>query len=49
MYKRIEELTGIGFAPYIYHGISYDITSIMSFEAGLILPGLAVASIQWKF
>ena len=49
IYKRIKEVTGVGFAPYIYHGISYGINSIMSLEAGLILPGLAVATVQWKF
>ena len=48
-YHKIEKATGIGFAPYIYHGIEYDLNPYASIEYGIILPGILVLSLQWHF
>jgi hypothetical protein len=48
-YHAIERATGIGFAPYIYHGIEYDINKHASLEGGVILPGIIVFTMQWHF
>ncbi len=48
-YNTIERATGIGFAPYIYHGIQLDLNKYASLEAGAILPGIAVLTLQWHF
>lgn len=47
IYHDIKKATGLGFAPYIYHGIEYDLHPNVSLEAGVILPGIIVFSLQW--
>ena len=49
IYKKFKNITGVGFAPYLYHGIEYDINKIISLDLGIILPGILVASLGWKF
>lgn len=46
-YHSTKQLTGIGFMPYIYHGLEYDLNAHASLEAGVILPGILVLSLQW--
>lgn len=49
MYNIFKKHTGIGFAPYLYHGIKYDIFPFVSIEAGLILPGIVATTMRWQF
>lgn len=49
IYNTFEERTGIGFAPYLYHGIRYDITKIASLEFGFIFPKVLAGTIRWEF
>jgi hypothetical protein len=49
LYNRIKGVTGIGFAPYLYHGIEFDLSQHASLEAGAILPGILVLTVQWHF
>lgn len=49
VYKTLKEKSGIAFAPYIYHGLEYDISSNISLEGGVILPGLVLLNIQFHF
>ena len=46
IYKEIKDKTGIGFAPYIYHGFDFKINSFLTLEAGVILPIIPVATLQ---
>lgn len=48
-YENFSNLTKIGFAPYIYHGIKYKFHPIASFEFGLIFPSVLVGTIRWEF
>lgn len=49
LYNDMLRATGIGFVPYIYHGIEYDLDPHISLEAGALLPGILVLSVQWHF
>lgn len=49
IYKNIKDRVGIGFAPYLYHGINYKITKDVSFKSGLLLPNIFISSLEWKF
>ena len=49
IYNTASEKIGIGFAPYVYHGIRYHFTSYLAVETGIVLPELAVAAIVWEF
>lgn len=49
IYETIKRKIGIGFAPFIYHGLEYDISKYISLEAGIILPDIALFSIQYNF
>jgi len=49
VYKQFEKRTGIGFAPYIYHGLEYKVFNNLSFDVGLILPTLFVSSFKISF
>ena len=49
IYKKIDRVVGIGFAPYFYHGFEYDLNPNASLEAGVILPGIVVLTVQWHF
>ena len=48
-YNDMLRATGVGFVPYIYHGIEYDLDPHVSLEAGALLPGILVLSVQWHF
>lgn len=48
-YHRIKELTGIGFAPYIYYGSKYSFNQYISAKAGIIIPGIIVFNVQLNF
>ena len=49
VYKSFKNITSVGFAPYLYHGITYNITDIVNLDFGIILPGIFVSTIGWKF
>lgn len=46
IYHKLKMKTGIGFAPYIYHGIDYAITSYLTLELGFILPIIPIVTLQ---
>jgi hypothetical protein len=48
-YNTMKNHTGIGFAPYLYHGGQYNVTDYWGIEAGLMLPGILIMSMQWRF
>jgi hypothetical protein len=48
-YQDMKRATGIGFAPYIYHGVKYDVNSYVSVRSGILLPGIVVMSLQLRF
>lgn len=48
-YETMKEHTGVGFVPYIYHAAQYNFTDYFGMEAGIILPGIVVVSMQWSF
>lgn len=48
-YHDFKRLTGIGFTPYIFHGIKYRFTKNFSTEAGVILPGIVVLNLNLSF
>ncbi|WP_413722275.1 hypothetical protein [Sodalis sp. RH23] len=48
-YQDIKRATGIGFAPYIYHGVKYDVNSHVSVRSGILLPGIVIMSLQLRF
>ncbi len=49
VYKNFRNSVGIGFAPYIYHGVEYKVTNNMSLKGGIIVPGLFTSTIHWSF
>ena len=49
IYKTFKKKTGVGFAPYLYHGLEYDISKNISLETGLLLPHIYVISLQLNF
>lgn len=49
VYHSFEKVTGIGFAPYIYHAVQYNVTDYFAIESGIILPAVFVISVQWSF
>lgn len=46
IYKDIKNITGLGFAPYLYHGLDFEITSYLTLEVGFILPFITIATLQ---
>lgn len=48
-YKKFKDVTGIGFSPYIYHAIQYNLTSYFGIESGIIFPSIFVIGAQWSF
>lgn len=49
VYKNIKDVTGAGFAPYIYHALQYNINDNTSVEGGVILPGIVIFTFQLHF
>jgi len=49
IYQTLKAHTGVGFAPYFYHALQYNVTDYWGVEAGMILPGIVVMSMQWQF
>lgn len=49
VYSEFKDKTGIGFAPYVYHGIDFKLNSFLTIEAGIILPVIPVVSLQIDF
>ena len=47
-YGTMERLTGIGFVPYLYHGVRYNITPYLGINAGLVFPHVLVGTIEWR-
>lgn len=47
VYLKFKEKTGIGFAPYIYHGIDIKLNSFLTIEAGIIIPVIPVVTVQF--
>ncbi|MFP5597647.1 MULTISPECIES: hypothetical protein [Kluyvera] len=48
-YHTAKKITGVGFSPYIYHGLQYNFTDYFGIESGIILPSIFVVSVQWSF
>lgn len=48
-YRTAKKITGVGFSPYIYHGLQYNFTDYFGIESGIILPSIFVVSMQWSF
>lgn len=48
-YSTAKKITGVGFSPYIYHGIQYNFTDYFGLESGIIFPSIFVVSAQWRF
>ncbi|VUS30077.1 hypothetical protein SB6423_00613 [Klebsiella pasteurii] len=48
-YRTAKKLTGVGFSPYIYHGLQYNFTDYFGVETGIIVPAIFVMSVQWSF
>jgi hypothetical protein len=48
-YRTAKKITGIGFSPYLYHGLQYNFTDYFGVEGGIIVPAIFVMSIQWSF
>lgn len=48
-YNTARDITGVGFSPYLYHGIQYDVTDHFAVESGFIIPLIFVVSVQWRF
>jgi hypothetical protein len=44
-----QKITGVGFSPYLYHGLQYNFTDYFGVEGGIIVPAIFVMSIQWSF
>lgn len=49
IYQTIKQKTGLGFAPYIYHGIKYKLLPNFALELGLIAPTVLVATTRFEF
>ena len=49
IYHSFRNVTGVGFAPYIYHAAQYNFTDYFGIETGIILPSVFVISMQWSF
>ncbi|MCV4626929.1 hypothetical protein OFC18_33160, partial [Escherichia coli] len=48
-YRTAKKITGIGFSPYLYHGLQYNFTDYFGVEGGIIVPAIFVMSVQWSF
>lgn len=48
-YRTAKNITGIGFSPYLYHGVQYNFTDYFGVESGIIFPSILVMSVQWSF
>ena len=48
-YKGARDTTGIGFIPFIYHNIEYDLSRHLSVEAGVLFPTVLALTLQWHF
>lgn len=49
IYEDVDSVTGIGFTPYIYHGVKYDIADNFHINGGLIIPGVVSFALQVSF
>lgn len=49
IYHDFDKITGIGFAPYIYHGVKYNFINNLHLNGGLILPGVVSFTLQATF
>ncbi|WP_312454817.1 hypothetical protein [Pseudescherichia sp.] len=49
IYHSFKNITGVGFAPYIYHAVQYNVTNHFGVESGIIFPSVFVVSLNWRF
>jgi hypothetical protein len=49
VYNTVKKSTGIGFAPYIWHGISYKIMDNFKINSGIIFPHVATINLEFVF
>lgn len=49
IYKDMDSVVGIGFAPYIYHGVNYNLIQQLSINGGLIFPGVVSFALEYSF
>ncbi len=48
-YEDIKKQYHIAAAPYIWHGLRYDVTKRFSVNAGILVPGFLSATMEWRF
>lgn len=49
IYKLFEKISGVGFAPYLWHGIRYSPVNYFAANVGVIFPGIITAMLEFKF
>ena len=49
IYHTFRNGTGLGFAPYIWHGLSYKITDNFKINSGIIFPTIATINLELAF
>jgi len=49
VYKSIGDKTGVGFAPYLYHGFEYDLDRNLSLHTGFTLLNIFSANIEYSW
>lgn len=49
VYRKVKDKMGVGFMPYVYHGVQYNFNDHFAVEAGFLLPLIFAMSIQWSF
>lgn len=48
-YKDIKDKIGIGFVPYVYHGLEFKLNKTIRLDAGFLLPLVAVVGLRFNF
>jgi len=48
-YHTAKKWTGIGFSPYLYNAVQYNVTRYVGVETGIIFPSIFAMSVQWSF
>jgi len=49
IYRSFEKVLGVGFAPYLWHGIRYSPVNYFAADVGVIFPGVIAAMLEFKF
>ena len=49
VYEDIKDMTGVGFAPYIYHGFEYDLNQNISLHGGFTFINILSANLEYSW